>query len=118
MPMSERGGGTGPGGDDWPQWPPPRPLEPPAPETRVFEAQGARWCARLAGGGIGGTGRYNLALIESVHFMLESEPERPLREVLLAWGTFAGLHDAELVALLARARPAAGAGEGGRGDRR
>jgi hypothetical protein len=63
------------------------------------------WIARLGGKGACGTGSYGLGLVEAVHFFEPSEPERPLREALVARGRFEGLFDEELSRMLTGARP-------------
>jgi hypothetical protein len=86
---------------------------PPAPPHELKRAEGERrfthegrtWLARLGGKAACGTGSYGLALVDAVHFLDPSDPERPLREALIARGDFDALYDAELIRLLATARP-------------
>lgn len=74
-----------------------------APE-RAFQASGRTWVARVAGEGLGGTGRLATATFVIVHFLAEGE-QAPRFEALLPRGRFDGLFDSELQELLARARP-------------
>lgn len=87
---------------------------PPAPPhelkheqgcERQFEHEGRTWIARLGGKSAFGTGSYGLGLLEAVHFFGHEEPERPVREALLARGRFEGLFDSELRQLLQQSRP-------------
>jgi hypothetical protein len=89
---------------EWPPWPPPRPLGPTGREPRGFECGGEAWLAWVAGTGIGGTGTYNLALLEAVRFARRAEPDVAAHEALLAHGSFLQLFDEELCAVLERAR--------------
>ena len=52
-----------------------------------------------------GTGSYGLGLVEAVHFSAADEPDRPLREALLARGRFDTLFDDELGRLFDAATP-------------
>lgn len=83
----------------------PRELPRDDPGLHRFGTPEGEWLAWIAGRSVGGTGSYNLALIEAVHFARAERPDRPLREALLGRGKFAELSDAELVALLAAASP-------------
>lgn len=87
---------------------------PPAPPhelrhepgcERQFLHEGRMWIARLGGKSAFGTGSYGLGLVEAVHFSAADEPQRPLREALVARGSFEGLFDVELTQLLQTARP-------------
>lgn len=83
--------------------PPPEPpceLEPDPPLAIHFSVGGRDWIVRVSGKGACGTGSYGLGLIEALHFCHAEAPDRPVREVLLARGRFAGLHDVELIGLL------------------
>lgn len=85
--------------------PPVREPSEPGEGDRCFEVAGKRWIARLQGKGACGTGAYGLALVEAVHFYEAELPDRPVCEVVLARGRFAGLFDSELAELLAQAIP-------------
>jgi hypothetical protein len=74
-------------------------------EERELDADGELWLARLAGAGGAGTGHHGCASIAAVHFFRAAEPDRPLREALLAGGRFPWLHEVELRELWARATP-------------
>jgi hypothetical protein len=74
-------------------------------EERELDADGEAWLARVAGAGNAGTGRFGCAHIAAVHFFRAAEPDRPLREALLAGGRFPWLHEVELRELWARATP-------------
>jgi hypothetical protein len=93
-------------GDTPPPAPPHELRHEPAGE-RQFEHEGHTWIARVGGKGACGTGSYGLGLVEAVLFFAAQDPERPLREALLARGRFDGLFDVELVRLLQTARPIA-----------
>jgi hypothetical protein len=82
--------------------------ESPAPASRIrrgnegsrlFEHEGRRWIARVAGTGALGTGHLGLALVEAIHFCDAGAPDRPLREALVALGRFDALYDVELAQL-------------------
>ncbi|MBR9990263.1 MAG: hypothetical protein KFH98_10930 [Gemmatimonadetes bacterium] len=93
------------GRGDTPPPVPPHELRHEPADEREFEDEGRNWIARLGGKGACGTGSYGLGLVEAVHFFDAGEPERPLREALLARGRFDGMYDAELSRLLRTARP-------------
>jgi hypothetical protein len=93
-------------GDTPPPAPPHELRHEPAIE-RQFMHESRMWIARLGGKGACGTGSYGLGLVEAVHFFEPSEPERPLREALVARGRFEGLFDEELIRMLTSARPIA-----------
>ncbi|HET9984712.1 MAG TPA: hypothetical protein VFQ38_14040 [Longimicrobiales bacterium] len=82
------------------------PPEPSPPEGRAFIHAGRPWIARLAGGGMAGTGRVGFGLIEAVHFFRDGA-ERPSFEALIPRGRFHELFDHELSQLLREARPIA-----------
>ncbi len=71
---------------------------------RGFDAHGRSWTARVAGDGLGGTGKLGVARLSLVHFMAQGETA-PRFEALIATGTFQRLYERELVDLLARAQP-------------
>jgi hypothetical protein len=73
-------------------------------DDRSFEAQGRSWTARVAGDGLGGTGRQGVARLSLVHFIARGETA-PRFGTLIASGTFEYLHERELADLLARAQP-------------
>jgi hypothetical protein len=75
------------------------------PEPRTIATPDGEWIARLAGRSVGGTGSYNLALLESVFFSRAHDPDTPVREILLARGSFERLSDVELASALEQARP-------------
>lgn len=85
---------------------PEEPVLPEAGETgdRTFTVDGCSWTARLAGEGLGGTGRLGLAAIAIVQFFADGE-DSPSREAIMPAGRFGSLFESELGALLARARP-------------
>lgn len=88
--------------------PPPRPPHelPAAPAAeRQFEHGGQQWVAWISGKSACGTGSYGLGLLEAVHFAAAGDPEKPLREALLARGRFDTLFDPELRRLLDGATP-------------
>jgi hypothetical protein len=93
------------GRGDTPPPAPPHELRHDPKAEREFQHEGRRWLARLGGTGAYGTGSYGLGLVEAVHFFDAGEPERPLREALIARGRFEGLFDVELISLLQAARP-------------
>lgn len=93
------------GRGDTPPPAPPHELSQQLPPARQFEHEGRMWIARLAGKAAFGTGSYGLGLVEAVHFCTADEPERPLREALIACGGFESLYDTELADLLKTARP-------------
>lgn len=93
------------GRGDTPPPAPPHELRHEPAHERQFVHENREWIARLGGKGACGTGSYGLGLVEAVHFFDPSEPERPLREALIARGAFERLFDAELMRLLAMARP-------------
>lgn len=93
------------GRGDTPPPAPPHELSQQIVGARQFENEGRMWIARLSGKGAFGTGSYGLGLVEAVHFCAAEEPERPLREALVARGRFEGLYENELVRLLKGARP-------------
>jgi hypothetical protein len=84
---------------------PPHELPRTGASDRRFEHGGRAWLARLAGKGACGTGSYGLGLVEAIHFHDAADPNRPLREALLARGRFESLFDDELVRLLTDAVP-------------
>ncbi|HEX6135127.1 MAG TPA: hypothetical protein VFZ24_14255 [Longimicrobiales bacterium] len=84
---------------------PPHELEREREAERRFTHDGRTWIARLGGKSAYGTGSYGLAMVEAIHFFDAAEPDRPLREALLAHGAFDALFDAELVRLLETSRP-------------
>jgi hypothetical protein len=84
---------------------PPRELTPPSAELWEFQAEDTTWVAWVSGRGAYGTGSYGLGLVEAVHFAHADQPERPLREALIARGRFNGLFTEELRVLLAAATP-------------
>lgn len=69
---------------------------------RIFEAGGRSWRARVAGVGLGGTGRLASATFVIVHFTPKGEQAARF-EAFLPRGRFADLFDAELAQLLANA---------------
>lgn len=99
LPAADRGR------DDQPPRGPPRPLSRSPTESRTLEIDGESWTARVAGSSVAGTGSYNLALVEAVHFAPAKRDAAPRREALLPHGVFAHLADAELVTAFRRARP-------------
>ncbi len=72
---------------------------------RTFEHDGETWLARAVGAGAYGTGRIGRARLMAVHFCRASDPDRPMREALVAAGTFPGLRAEELHELFVRATP-------------
>jgi hypothetical protein len=84
---------------------PPRELRRERPEPRAFEHAGHRWIAHIGGKGAYGTGSYGLGLVEAIHFAAADAPDIPLREALIAHGTFESLFDSELGRLLEGATP-------------
>lgn len=70
-----------------------------------FEHESEVWVARRAGEGSYGTGPRGAARLVAVHFFRESEPDRPVREALLAAGAFDGLRPEELRTMLEAATP-------------
>jgi hypothetical protein len=90
-------------GDTPPPAPPHELTHIPACE-RQFTHEGRAWIACLGGKGACGTGSYGLGLVEAVHFFDAAEPERPLREALIARGRFESLYESELATLLRTAR--------------
>jgi hypothetical protein len=93
------------GRGDAPPPAPPHELRHDTARERQFEHEGKAWIARLGGKSALGTGSYGLALVEAVHFFAADDPERPLREALIAHGVFDGLFEVELTQLLRTARP-------------
>lgn len=93
------------GRGDTPPPAPPHELRHEAADERQFEHEGRTWIARLGGKAACGTGSYGLGLVEAVHFYDAPDADRPQREALIAHGGFHGLYDAELIRLLAEARP-------------
>lgn len=93
------------GRGDTPPPAPPHELSQQSADARQFEHEGRMWIARLSGKGAIGTGSYGLGLVEAVHFCAADEPDRPLREALIARSRFEGLYDMELIHLLKSARP-------------
>ena len=84
---------------------PPHELDPDPSEPQLFEADGRKWVAWVAGKGAWGAGAYGLGMVDAVHFADATAPTEPLREALLARGRFAGLFEQEVKALFARAVP-------------
>ncbi len=74
-------------------------------EEHTFEVDGETWAARAAGAGAYGTGDRGQARLMAVHFYREAEPETPVREALVASGTFPHLRPEELRTLFERATP-------------
>jgi hypothetical protein len=74
------------------------------PERRRFATADGEWLAWLAGRSVGGTGSYNLALLEAVHFARAEQPAQALREALVARGQFECVSDSELAQIWAIAR--------------
>ena len=119
------GGGTGAPGDG-PEGPVPvRDLmkrTAPGPEgeaeapwegpDRRFETEDGAWVVRAAGTGAYGTGRTGRARLVAVQFFRESDPDTPVREVLVPAGRFPHLRPEELRELFDRATPMASPGEG------
>lgn len=93
------------GRGDTPPPAPPHELRHDSAGDRQFEHEGRTWIARAGGKGVCGTGSYGLGLVEAIHFFDPSAPDRPLREALVAHGSFSSLYDEELVRLLQTARP-------------
>jgi hypothetical protein len=105
-PMSDaRGPSASSGPNDEAKRTLPREHTTAVPEPRTIETPDGEWIARLVGRSVGGTGSYNLALLEAIFFFRAHDPETPLREILVGRGSFERLSDAELAALLERARP-------------
>ncbi|HEX6306843.1 MAG TPA: hypothetical protein VFZ69_01580 [Longimicrobiales bacterium] len=92
-------------GRDDPPPAPPHELDRERGGERRFTHEGRHWIARVGGKAAYGTGSYGLALVEAVHFCDAADPDRPLREALLAHGEFDALFDSELIRLLGSARP-------------
>ncbi len=72
---------------------------------RSFEHGGEEWTARSAGAGAYGTGRAGRARLVAVHFFRVADPERPVREALVAAGWFPHMRPEELRELFERATP-------------
>ncbi len=83
---------------------PQAPEAEPAVTGRTFRVGEETWVARVAGTGLGGTGRFASARMIMVRFFRAAD-ERPVCEALLPAGQFDHLFDAELARLLASARP-------------
>ncbi len=77
---------------------------PEEPDTRAFTVAGVHWLGRLAGVGLGGTGRAGTAPFALIHVFQEGE-SAPRFEALVPPGRFHDLYDSELAELLGAARP-------------
>lgn len=88
-----------------PEGQPARESTPDSSLPMDFELEGEAWIARVAGKAAGGTGATGLGLVDAVHFFRAQAPDEPVREALLGRGRFPTLHEAELRALWAAAKP-------------
>lgn len=73
-----------------------------AAEPRRFEADGRPWLARVAGRGVGGTGRVAQATLEAIRFHPADAPDQEPVEVLVPLARLDDLFDEELAELLQR----------------
>ncbi len=80
-------------------------------DTRAFTVGGVRWVARLAGVGLGGTGRIGMAPFALIHFFQEGEGSARF-EALVPGERFPELYESELAELLSAARPLPPPGKG------
>lgn len=74
------------------------------PYQRTFRVHDTEWVAWVSGFGSYGTGHAGLGTVQTLHFALTSQPEKPLREVLMPTGRFEDLFDEELLRLFAESR--------------
>lgn len=74
------------------------------PYHRGFRVHDTEWLAWVSGFGAPGTGNMGLGVVQTLHFALATDPDRPLREVLMPTGRLEDLFDEELLRLFADSR--------------
>ncbi len=80
---------------------PPEAVQPQLPRSFIFD--GVEWVAWPSGASAYGTGTCGPAALEAIHFARADAPRVPVIEALVPAGSFDGLFDLELVAILRRA---------------